>query len=191
MLSLRIETPRSWLDAVLGDFTAFLQDHAANERKVSQSALAIAVQHPTKTDLVEAMIDIAKEEFDHFLSLYQILASRGETLGQDVPDPYMGPLNRLIRRGNFELYLMDRLLVFGVVEARGCERFKMVAEALEDQTLKELYTRLAVSEAGHHVTYINLAKRYFVADVIEDRLDEILDVETGVIAGLTPRAALH
>lgn len=191
MLRLRYDTPREWIRAVLEDFDSFLQDHAANERKASASALAIAVHYPDRADLVAAMVELAREEFLHFTEVYGILTQRNRTLGRDAPDPYMREMRRLIRTDREDEYFLDRLLVFGTVEARGCQRFTVLSEAMEDGFLKEFYARLARSEGGHHGLFVRLAKRYCDADQVRQRLDQILDAEADIAGRLPLRPAVH
>lgn len=191
MLKLRHTTSPQWIEVVLANFDTFLQDHAANERKVSHSALTLAIQHPHLEQLVGALIEVAQEELTHFRQVYDLLVQRGRRLGQDAPDPYMGALRRNLQKREAKAYLMDRLLLFAVVEARGCERFALVADALEPGALKTFYTELVRSEARHHGLYLRLARQYFTEAEIQARLDEWLDVEARVIAAQPVRPALH
>jgi len=191
MLRLRYETPAAWAETVRDHLDAFLQDHAANERKVSHSALTLAAQHPDRSDLVEAMIDIAKEELHHFEQVFRLLLSRGMTLAQDTPDPYMGRLFKSVKTPEVDAYLLDRLLLFGLVEARGCERFRLVGEALDDQALASFYLELSASEARHHATYLTLARRYFERPRVDDRLDVLLDLEAEVASTMPLAPRLH
>lgn len=191
MLRLRHDTPPEWAEVALADLDAFLRDHAANERKVSGSALSLAVQHPDKQELVGQMIDLAQEELDHFRRVYDILVGRGRTLGHEGPDPYMSELRKAIRSPDVEVYLLDRLVLFAIIEARGCERFALLAEALEPGELKDFYQDLVRSEARHHATYLKLARRYFDPERVDQRLDELLDLEAGVARDLPLRPALH
>jgi len=191
MLRLRYETPPAWAETVKEHLDAFLQDHAANERKVSHSALTLAAQHPDRHDLVEAMIAIAKEELDHFEQVFQRLRARGISLAHDAPDPYMGRLFKSVKTPDAEAYLLDRLLLFGIVEARGCERFSLVGQALDDADLAGFYRELAASEARHHATYLTLARRYFARDRVEARLDTLLDLEAEIAATMPIAPRLH
>lgn len=192
MLGLRWHTPPAWVEAVLSDFLAFLQDHAANERKVSHSAMMLAAHYPHRVELVDLCLEIAEEELAHCRALWAILKARGAPLGWDMPDPYMKRMFELMRRRDVDEYLLDRLLVFGIVEARGCERFALIAEALpSSDPLKHFYVELERSEARHHGAYHRLARLYFPAGLVQERLDHLLDREAE-IASTTPfRAALH
>ncbi len=188
---LRHSTPLRWTAIAIADLDLFLQDHAHNERKVSASAMQLALHHPARRQLVDAMVDLAIEELHHFKRVYRVLLQRGQTLGQDAPDPYMGPMRRLIRKPDSDAYLLDRLLVYAVVEARGCERFTMLAEALEPGPVKTLYMDLSRAERRHHEQFLELASLYFEADAIAARLEELLDAEAEIARSLPLRPALH
>jgi tRNA-(ms[2]io[6]A)-hydroxylase len=186
---IRSRTPAGWLDAVRSDLDAFLQDHAACERKASATAMTLASHYRDKEELVTAMVDLACEELGHFRRVYELIAARGSSLGADAKDLYVGRLLRLVRRGPDE-YLLDRLLVAGVVEARGCERFRLLAEGL-DAPLAPHYRDFAASEAGHAALFLRLARTYFPNDVVEARADELLTAEAEIIGSLPLRPALH
>lgn len=191
MLKLRYDTPVAYRDVVRANLDAFLQDHAANERKVASSALQLAVHNPERTELVSAMIELAEEEFQHFRQVYELLVSRGKGLAQDVPDPYVGAIRREIRRAYKQHFLLDRLVAFAVIEARGCERFSLVAQAVEEPSLRAFYEELVRSESRHHAVYLRLARLYFPAQEVATRLDHFLQVEAEVVARLPLRPALH
>jgi tRNA-(ms[2]io[6]A)-hydroxylase len=191
MFALRHPTDDAWLQTVLADVDTFLQDHAHNERKVSGSALLLAAHHPDRVELVAAMIDLAQEELRHFKQVHDLLAARGKTIGQDRPDPYMGPLRKAIRKRDHHAYLLDRLVLFAIVEARGCERFDLMAEHLPDERLRSFYRGLVACERRHHRLFLDLAERYYRPEEVQPRLDELLELEASVVSSLPPRAALH
>jgi len=191
MLRLRTPTSDAWAEVVAGDLTSFLKDHAANERKVSTSALTLAVHYPDRRPLVDAMIELAREELSHFARVYALLVARGHTLGQDAPDAYMRAVRRLVRKRDVEEYLVDRLIVYGVVEARACERFALLGRTLPDADLREFYRGLARVEARHHGLFLRLAHRYASCRAVSTRLGEVLDAEATIVARLPVRAALH
>ena len=191
MLRLRTATSPAWVAAVQGDVDAFLQDHAANERKVSGSALQLAVQHPERHGLVDAMVALAQEELEHFARVHALLGRRGKGLAQDGPDPYMGALHRFVRKAEARAFLLDRLLVFGVVEARACERFGLLAESLAEPELRDFYADLTRAEARHHALFIRLAQDVAPRPRVTARLAEVLDAEAAIVATLPPRPALH
>ena len=192
MLDLRLPTPRAWLGAVFDDFGAFLVDHAACERKASATGMSFVVKYPDRAHLVEAMIEFAKEELEHFHLMYRVVAERGLILADDYKDEYVGALRSQVRSGGDRL-LLDRLLVAGIVEARGCERLGLVAEALapRDARLSTLYLELTRAESRHHGLFFRLARRYYPEDVVERRAGELLDFEAELIAGLPHRPRVH
>ena len=190
MLRLRTATDPSWIDVVLGDFDAFLVDHAACERKASATALKLVSHYSDRTLLVRELIPFAQEELEHYAQVMEIILDRGLSTRADEKDPYVGALMRLIKRGP-EQYFLDRLLVLGIVEARGCERFGMVADALEPGALKTFYADITRSEARHHGLFVRLAREYFPTEGVQARLDELLDAEAEIIDRLPLRAAVH
>ena len=189
-MRLRVATPLRWIETVLADFDSFLLDHAACERKASASALSFVAHYPDKPELVRACLGLAREELEHFEQVYEKIAARGLVLAPDTRDPYVGRLAAEFRRGSRE-YFLDRLLVAGIVEARGCERFGIVAGALPEGGLRDFYRTLARSEARHHGLFVRLADRYFEAPTVAARLDELLEVEAATVAALPLRAAVH
>ncbi len=190
MLRLRAETHPFWIDVVLRDFDAFLVDHAACERKASATALKLVSHYSDRTILVRELIQFAQEELDHYARVMEVILDRGIATRPDEKDPYVGSLMQLIQRGP-DRYFLDRLLVLGVVEARGCERFGLVAEALDPGPLKDFYADITRSEARHHGLFVRLAREYFPAKRVEDRLDELLDSEARIVTSLPLRAAVH
>ncbi|MFO7562267.1 MAG: tRNA-(ms[2]io[6]A)-hydroxylase [Enhygromyxa sp.] len=190
MLPLAVPTPAAWLEVVLADFDAFLLDHAACERKASATGMAFVVRYPDRRELLKPMIAFAREELEHFEQVYALIEARGLTLGPDTKDPYVEQLGRWVRTGRDER-LLDRLVMGGVVEARGCERFGMVAAGLPKGELEQFYAELTRSEARHVGLFLRLARRLFPAAEVEARVRELLAYEAEVIAQLQLRPALH
>lgn len=190
MLKLRSATTPRWTETVLADFDTFLQDHAACERKASAQALALALHYRDKRDLVREMVDLAAEEMDHFRQVYDLLEARGVPLGIDSKDPYVNALQKLVRKGS-SAYFVDRMVLFAIVEARGCERFGLVADALPAGQLKEFYDNITRSEARHHALFLRLAKKYEDVGPVDERLAFFLDAEAHVVSSLELRPALH
>jgi tRNA-(ms[2]io[6]A)-hydroxylase len=189
-MQLRIASSGLWLDTVLADFDAFLADHASCERKASATALSLASHYPDRPALVRAMIELAREELSHYAEVYAQMESRGLALQPERRDPYVRGLLRQIRGGPMA-YFLDRLLVAGVIEARGCERFGMVASALPEGPLKAFYVDITRSEARHHGLFTHLAKAYFPADEVRARLDVLLLFEAELLAQIPVLAAVH
>lgn len=190
MLSLRYPTPEQWTHTVLNDFDAFLIDHAAAEKKASGMAISMLSHYPDRPELVEAMIELAIEEMTHFREVVKIMTSRGLILGADTKDPYVGQLRNLMRKGS-DVYFLDRLILGGIIESRGCERFGLVANALPKGDLKKFYLAITESESRHENLFIKLANIYFPKKEVDARLDELLDEEAKICEALPIIAALH
>ncbi|MGH9369236.1 MAG: tRNA-(ms[2]io[6]A)-hydroxylase, partial [Thermoanaerobaculia bacterium] len=182
--------PPAWLEAVMADFDAFLLDHAACERKASATAMALIAHYPDRTELVRACLALAREELEHFERVWELVTERGRTLGSDTRNPYVERLAREYRKGG-EAYFLDRLLVTAIVEARGCERFGLLAAALPSGAMRDFYRELARSEVRHHETYLELAGRYFGPEAVQARLAELLEVESRIVRELPARAAMY
>ncbi len=190
MFELEFATPNEWTEAVLADFDTFLQDHAAAEKKASGMALSMLSHYPDKRKLVKAMTDLALEEMIHFKQVVKLLSERDVNLGDDKKDPYVNQLRGMFRHGK-EVFMMDRLLVAAVIEARGHERFALIAEALPTGKDKEFYTAIAKSEEKHKNLFVELAYEYFDKDEVDARLAEVIRREAQICASLPNRAALH
>ena len=190
MLELRFTTPMSWAESIVAAMDDFLPDHAAAEKKASSMALTMVAHYPDKAELVQAMIDLALEELSHFRAVVKLMHQRGLTLLPDEKDPYVNSLRSCMRDGS-ELYFMDRLLVAGIIEARGAERFGLIAEALPVGELKRFYQSITRSEEAHRGLFLDLAERYFDSDSLKLRLDELLVEEANILSKLPFRLALH
>jgi tRNA 2-(methylsulfanyl)-N6-isopentenyladenosine37 hydroxylase len=190
MYQLLYPTPAIWTETVLANFDAFLLDHAAAEKKASGMALSMLSHYPDKMDIVTAMIDLSLEEMTHFREVVKILHQRNLHLGADTKDHYVNELRKHMRKGT-EAYLLDRLIIGCIVEARGCERFGLIADALPQGELKKFYYAITESEARHEDLFLNLAKNYFVEDEIHHRLNELLIIEAKIVQALPIIAALH
>ena len=187
---LKAATSSDWVAAVLDDFDEFLKDHAANERKASSVALSMVAHYPDKTQLLTEMLDLALEELGHYRQVMKIMLARGITPGSDEKDPYVNQLLRLVREGP-ENYFLDRLLSGAVIEARGAERFKLIAEAHPDRAMARFYDSLARSEQGHYQLFLDLAAVYFDGDTIKVRWRQWLDAEADIMQSLAIRPRLH
>ena len=190
MLELRFKTPSHWVETALADFDHFLKDHASCERKASAVGLSFVVRYPDRSELLEPMIQFAREELEHFHQVYRLIAQRGLTLAADEEDPYVNLMMKEVRFGRDERFL-DRLLVSSVIEARGAERLEIVADALTDEKLKHLYSRLCRAEQVHRTLFYDLALLYFPKSEVDARLDRWLDIEAKAIASVPFRSALH
>jgi len=189
-MELAIPSADAWLHTVMEDFDAFLLDHAACERKASANALSLVAHYPDRLELVSEMIEVAKEELDHFGQVYAIMAARGLRLGRDRKDAYLGALRGHVRNGR-EHYFLDRLLIAGVAEARGRERFERIAAVVSDPELARFYAMLSRSEARHADQFVRLANRYFEPETVAQRLAALLVEEARIVRELPLTAALH
>lgn len=187
---LRYATQTSWVDAVMADFDTFMQDHAAAEKKASGMAMSMISHYPDRTKLVEAMSELAVEELSHFREVVRWIHRRGSRLAADQKDAYVVGFRKHIRQGK-DIYFLDRLIIAGIIEARGCERFGLVADALQDGALKRFYSGIARSEQRHLSLFDTLAKHYFNSAEVDERTDTLLDIEAEIIASLPICAALH
>lgn len=190
MLDLRVSTPSDWLDVVFADFGAFLVDHALCERKASAMGMSLVAKYPDRIEMIEPLIAFAREELEHFHIVYRLMEQRGLRLVGDEKDVYVNALRKLSRAGGDPLFL-DRLLIPGIVEARGCERLQMVAEAISDPELAETYLDLARAESRHHGLFFRLARIYFQESVVRQRADELLSAEAEIVKSLPLRPAVH
>jgi tRNA 2-(methylsulfanyl)-N6-isopentenyladenosine37 hydroxylase len=190
MIELRFATPNEWIATVLSDFDRFLVDHAAAEKKAAGMAMSMLSHYPDRPELVTAMADLAVEETNHFRDVVRIIQRRGIQLGPDEKDPYVNQLRRGLRSGSEE-YLLDRLLVGGIIEARGCERFILIGEAVSDPSLKRFYNAIGHSESRHAQQFIDLAALYFPQKTVQARLDQLLQEEAAIVRQLPFRPALH
>ncbi|MBL6690276.1 MAG: tRNA-(ms[2]io[6]A)-hydroxylase [Pseudomonadales bacterium] len=183
-------SPAEWATCVCENFDEFLADHAANERKASSMAMSLVVHYPDRETLVREMVDLALEELNHFKQVVRLMQERKLVMPPDEKDPYVNSLREHVRKGA-DAYFLDRLLVAAVIEARGEERFRLLAASLQDEQLSSFYRALANSEVGHHRLFLDLALEYFPAREVETRLSEWIGIEQVLIASLPVRSRLH
>ncbi len=191
MIRLRHDTPLTWVALVERELVTFLQDHAANEHRVSRAALTLAIQHPEREELVRELTDVSIEELTHFKQVLGLLEARGAGLGRDHPDPYMRRLMKTIATADREEWLLRRLVLFAIVERRGYERFAMLGEHLADPALAAVYQELARCEARHQGLSLRLARAYFEAPRVDALLDAYLDLEAEAIRARPLAPSLH
>lgn len=190
-LDVAVPSSQAWLDAVMQDFDSFLQDHADCERKASAMAMSFVAKYPDRKEIIPELIETGIEELEHFQQVYEIMQARGISLNSNMTeDLYVKGLIKQCHSGRLERF-RDRLLIASIVETRGAERFKMVADALEDEELKKFYKMLWTSEAKHGHIFVKMALNYFPEDEVYDRLAWWVERESEVIGGLEIKAALH
>jgi tRNA-(ms[2]io[6]A)-hydroxylase len=175
----------------MADFDTFMLDHTLCERKASAMGMSLVAKYPDRGLIIDDLIAFAREELEHFHIMYRLIAERGLTLPNDEKDSYVNGLRGLINGRDADSLFLDRLLIPGVVEARGCERLRLVTEALPDSALKATYLEVTRAEARHHALFFRLARRYFAEDQVAQRADELLRAEANIIAKLPLRARVH
>jgi len=181
-------TDRRWVEVALADLDAVHRDHLHCERKAAQSALSLVRSYPERADLVEAVSRLAHEETAHVVQVSQLLARRGVTPAYDLGDEYAAALRELVRRPE-PARLLDRLLVFALIEGRSAERLALLGESIEDTATASLYRALATAEVRHRDTFLELAAG--VSDAWQARLDELAAREGEILATLPIRARIH
>lgn len=183
-------TSEEWASYAMGDFNKFLQDHANCERKASALCMSFVAKYSDRAPLIEPMIALAREELEHFHQVYKLMWRRGIGIGPDEKDPYINGIMGQLRHGRDER-LLDRLVASALVEARGCERFELVSQYLEDSELSDFYHVLAKSEGGHYRVFIKLAEQFFTKSEVAQAVERIAKIESEVMLASPFRHALH
>lgn len=188
MLGLKLATDPRWVDIAQMNIEDILIDHAYCEQKAASTGISLILQFPEREKLVEVVAPIVAEEWGHFRMVMKELKKRGYKFGKKRVDQYVVELMKLVRTGDkIERQLMDKLLVSAIVEARSCERFRLLSENILDEDLKVFYHELMISEAGHYRTFVDLAKEYMPEQDVKQRLDEMLEAEAVIINNLAIR----
>ncbi len=188
MLHLKLPTDPRWANVAEKNLDEILIDHAYCEQKAATSCISLIVQYPEKEELVETLSPVVTEEWDHFRRVIDEMKKRGIKLGKQRKDEYVNQLYKQLKKGGSrDEQLVEKLLMCALIEARSCERFKTLWKGLEDEGLKAFYYELMVSEAGHYVNFIQLARKYLPREHVDKRWQELLDAEKQILATLTPR----
>ena len=191
-IELARTSSQQWLDTVMGDFDSFLQDHADCERKASAMAMSFVAKYPERHEIIPELIATGIEELEHFQQVYEFMHQKGVSLAREMaPDPYIKQLMALGQGGTPLTRFRDRLLLASIIESRGCERFKLVSEAQEDEEIRRFYKLLWASEAKHSHIFVHMALRYFDKKEVDQRIEELVKAEADIIEHLPLRAALH
>jgi tRNA-(ms[2]io[6]A)-hydroxylase len=186
---LRSTTDPRWTAVAAGDLAATLADHAHCEKKAAASALKLVADHPDRPEQVRALAKLAQEELSHLLAVHVEMARLGVAPTPDEGDPYAQALVKLVRSGG-PARLVDRLLVSALIEARSCERLLLLAGALPDPRLRDLYARFAQSESGHERLFVDLAVREG-GEAARARLEVLAAEEARIVAALPLRPRIH
>ncbi|MBK9981222.1 MAG: tRNA-(ms[2]io[6]A)-hydroxylase [Saprospiraceae bacterium] len=188
MLGLKLPTDPRWVNLTEITLEDILTDHAYCEQKAATSCISLIQTYPEKIEMVEALAPIVTEEWGHFRLVLAELKKRGLTLGRQRKDEYVNLLKQFeLKGGSREDHLVEKLLVFALIEARSCERFRLLSLHLSDDKLKDFYHGFMVSEAGHYRLFIDLANRYGDQSKVKARWQEYLDFESGIMQSLALR----
>ncbi len=191
---LQLPTDPRWVKLVESNIPQILTDHAWCEQKAATNAITIITLNPELTDLVTDMLALAKEELEHFERVHEIIRKRGLELGREQKDDYVGELAQYMKKssdGSRVSGLVERLLFAAMIEARSCERFKVLSENIKDPELSAFYRELMESEAGHYTLFIGYARKYGQGIDVEKRWREWLDYEASVIARYGKAETVH
>ena len=192
MLGLKLETDPRWVDIVESNIEEILTDHAWCEQKAATNAITIIIQNPEHTDLVTDLLTLAQEELQHFEMVHEIIKKRGYTLGRERKDSYVNELFKfMIKGGTHQQSLVDRLLFSAMIEARSCERFKLLSKKIKDPELAKFYHDLMISEAGHYPTFIGFARQYGEGLDVNKRWTELIKFEGEVIKNYGKSETIH
>jgi tRNA-(ms[2]io[6]A)-hydroxylase len=192
MLGLKLATDPRWVNIVESNIEEILTDHAWCEQKAASNAIYIIVNNSEKEELVTEMTRIALEEMEHFQIVHTIIKEKGLVLGRERKDNYVNDLVKFAKKdGSRNDALVERLLFAAMIEARSCERFKVLSENIQDPELAKFYRELMISEAGHYTTFLGFAKKYQDNINVDSRWKEWIEYESSIIANYGNRETVH
>jgi tRNA-(ms[2]io[6]A)-hydroxylase len=192
MLGLKLPTDPRWASIAEKNLEEILTDHAYCEQKAASTAISLIVSFPEYSDLVSEMTALAREEMGHFKMVHDKLLKRGYIMGRDRKDEYVLQLLKFFPKGGSRAnQLVHRLLIAALIEARSCERFRMLSEKLEEEELRDFYRNLMVSEANHYTLFLNFARQYGDRKEVDIKWQELLDFEAEVMKDLSKSHSIH
>ena len=192
MLHLKLETDPRWVTIVESNLEEILTDHAWCEQKAATNAITIITLNSEHEELVTELIKLAQEELEHFEMVHDIIKERGYTLGRERKDHYVNQLFKFTQKGGSRQQAMvDRLLFSAMIEARSCERFKLLSERIKDKELSKFYRELMISEAGHYTTFLGFARQYGEGIDVEKRWKELVEFEGELIKSYGKNETIH
>jgi tRNA-(ms[2]io[6]A)-hydroxylase len=193
MLGLKLPTDPRWINVAKQNLEEILTDHAYCEQKAASTAISLIIGFPRNSELVSAMTDLAQEEMSHFKMVHDLILERGYTLGIERKDEYVLQLLTFFPKGGSrEAQLTHRLLCAALIEARSCERFRILSEELEDRKLRSFYRKLMISEANHYTLFLKLARKYGPSkETVDQKWQSLLDYEATVIRKLGDKESIH
>jgi len=194
MLHLKLETDPRWVTIVESNLEEILTDHAWCEQKAATNAITIITLNNEHEELVTELLKLAQEELEHFQMVHDIIKERGYTLGRERKDHYVNQLFKFTREGGNKSRteaMVDRLLFSAMIEARSCERFKLLSERIKDEKLSKFYRELMISEAGHYTTFLGFARKYGKDLDVEKRWQDLVAFEGEIIKGYGKQETIH
>ena len=192
MLGLKLPTDPRWVNIAEKNIQEILTDHAFCEIKAASTAISLMVSFPEYTELVKEMPNLAKEEMCHFELVHNIILDRGWTLGRDRKDHYVIKLLSFFPKGGSRTtQLTHRLLYAALIEARSCERFKLLSENLKDKELALFFRSLMESEAGHYTLFLNFARNYGDRKIVDEKWQKLLIFEAEIMKSLESKETIH
>ena len=193
MLGLKLPTDPRWVNIVEKNVAEILTDHAYCEQKAANSAISLIIGYPENSELVSAMIDLAQEEISHFKMVHELILARGYVFGRERKDDYVRKLQNFFPKGGSrETHLVHKLLVAGLIEARSCERFRLLSEELDDTELRKFYRKLMISEANHYTLFLKLAHQYAPKEIdVETKWQQLLAFEAELMKELGNKETVH
>lgn len=192
MLGLKLPTDPRWVNIVEKNIDEILTDHAYCEQKAASTAISLIVSFPEYTELVEEMVALSREEMGHFKMVHDLIINRGNTLGRDRKDNYVIELLKFFPKGGSRTtQLVHRLLYAALIEARSCERFRLLSEELEDRKLADFYHKLMISEAGHYTMFLKFARTYGDVKDVNEKWNSLLAYEAEIMKNLGTKQSIH
>ncbi len=192
MLGLKLPTDPRWVNIVEKNIEDILTDHAYCEQKATSTAISLIVSFPEYSELVQEMVSLVKEEISHFKMVHDRILENGWTLGRDRKDNYVVQLLTFFPKGGSRTtQLVHRLLYAALIEARSCERFRLLSEELQDKDLAEFYRKLMVSEANHYTMFLGFARQYGDRKEVDQKWNELLDYEAEIMKNLSVKETIH
>ncbi|MBT8260867.1 MAG: tRNA-(ms[2]io[6]A)-hydroxylase [Bacteroidia bacterium] len=192
MLGLKLPTDPRWVDIVEKNIKEILTDHAFCEQKATSTAISLIVSFPEYTALVQEMTELVTEEMSHFKMVHDLILERGWTLGRDRKDEYVVQLVKFFPKGGSRTtQLVHRLLYAALIEARSCERFRLLSEELQDKKLAKFYKKLMISEANHYTMFLGFARKYGDRKEVDKKWKELLEYEAEIMKNLGKKETVH
>ncbi|TXE16366.1 tRNA-(ms[2]io[6]A)-hydroxylase [Psychroserpens burtonensis] len=192
MLGLKLPTDPRWVNIVEKNIEEILTDHAYCEQKATSTAISLIVSFPEYSDLVTEMTALVKEEISHFKMVHDKIIANGWVLGRDRKDDYVLQLITFFPKGGSRTtQLVHRLLYAALIEARSCERFRLLSEELKDKELAEFYRKLMVSEANHYTMFLGFARQYGDRKDVDEKWQQLLNYEADIMKDLSKTETIH